>query len=113
MWHFGSVKYYNNVTRNLDVFVCCSEISVSVIVEHEWHIGIIRAFCLTWENLLSFSVPKGTEKIVELRFASGDQYPSWHYVALNPNKAHACDGLAIPVFQMCSDSICKLLSIIF
>ena len=28
------------------MFRSCSEIDVSVIVKHEQHIGIIRAFCL-------------------------------------------------------------------
>ena len=32
-----------------------------------------------WGNLLSLSVPQGTEKITELWFAKGDQYTDWHY----------------------------------
>ena len=43
------------------MLVCCSEISISVIVKYVQHIGIIRAFCLPEGDLLSFSVPGGTE----------------------------------------------------
>ena len=32
---------------------------------------IIRAFCLPWGDLLSFSRPGGTEKIAGLQFARG------------------------------------------
>ena len=48
------------------MFVGCSEISISVIVKHVQQIGIVRAFCLPGENLISFSVPEGTEKIAGL-----------------------------------------------
>ena len=41
------------------------EISISVIVKHVQHVGIISAFCLRG----------GTEKIAGLWFARGDQYP--------------------------------------
>ena len=30
-------------------------------------------------DLISLSVPGGTEKIAELWFARDDQYPGWHY----------------------------------
>ena len=33
----------------------------------------------SWDNLLSFSVPWGTEKITESRFARGISYTGWHY----------------------------------
>ena len=51
------------------MFVGCSEISTSVIVKHKQHMEIIRAFCLPGgrgggEDLLSFSVPEGTEKLL-------------------------------------------------
>ena len=61
------------------MFPSCSEITTSVIVKHVEHVGIIRAFCLHAMDVLSFSVPGGTEKIVGLWFAKGDQYPGWHY----------------------------------
>ena len=57
------------------MFAGCSEISISVIVKHEQHIGIIRVICLPGGLILSFSVPGGTEKIAGLWFARGDQYP--------------------------------------
>ena len=46
MWHFGFVKslHLNNITKNKDVFVGCSEISISVIVKDKENIGIIRTF---------------------------------------------------------------------
>ena len=50
------------------MFLCFSEINISVIVKHGQHNGIIRAFC-AWGNLLSFLVPWGTEQITELWFA--------------------------------------------
>ena len=51
----------------------CSEISISVIVKHVQHIGIIRAFCLPGGggDLLSFSLHGGTKKIAGLWFAGG------------------------------------------
>ena len=52
------------------MFLCFSEINISVIVEHGQHNGIIRAFC-AWGNLLSFLVPWGTEQITELWLARG------------------------------------------
>ena len=58
-----------SLTRNWDVFVGCSETSVSVTVKHVQHIVLIRTFCL----------PGGTEEIAGLWFAWGDQYPGWHY----------------------------------
>ena len=57
------------------MFVGCSEISVSVIVKHVQHIGIVRAFFLPGENLISFSVPEGTEKIAGLWLAKGESVP--------------------------------------
>ena len=50
------------------MFVGCSEINTNVIVKHEQHIGIIRAF-FALGNLLSFLVPRGLEKITGLWFA--------------------------------------------
>ena len=44
------------------MFAVSSEISLSVIVKHKQHIGIIRAFCLLGGT---FSVPGATEKIAE------------------------------------------------
>ena len=38
------------------MFAGCSEIGVSVIAKHGQHVGIIRAFCQSWGNLLRFSV---------------------------------------------------------
>ena len=55
------------------MFPNCSEITISVIVKHVQHVGIIRAFCLHAMDV--FSVPAGTEKIVGLWFAKGDRYP--------------------------------------
>ena len=46
------------------MFVCCSEISVNDIVKHVQHVGIISACSLPWADLLSFSVPEGTKKIL-------------------------------------------------
>ena len=51
------------------MFVCCSEISINVIVKHAQHVGIISACSLPWADLLSFSVSHGTEKISGLWFA--------------------------------------------
>ena len=56
---FVLLNHLNNV-------VGCSEISISVIVKHVQHIGIIRVFCLDWGNLLGFLVLGGTEKIAGL-----------------------------------------------
>ena len=36
----------NDITRNLNLFVGCSETSLSVTVKHIQHVGIIRAFYL-------------------------------------------------------------------
>ena len=52
----------------------CSEISISVIVEHVKHVGIIRAFCLLG-GLIKFSSACGRQKVAGLWFARGDQYP--------------------------------------
>ena len=38
-----------------------------------------QGFLSAWGNLLSFSMPGGTEKIAGLWFAREDQYPGWHY----------------------------------
>ena len=46
------------------MFVGCSEISTSVIVKHVPHVGIIRAFCLFFGDLLSFSVTGRQEKLL-------------------------------------------------
>ena len=52
----------------------CSEISISVIVKHVKHVGIVRAFCLLG-GLIKFSSACGRQKIAGLWFARGDQYP--------------------------------------
>ena len=40
-------------------YVSEHEIVVTVIVKHLKHIGTIRAFCLSWGDLLSFLVSGG------------------------------------------------------
>ena len=71
------------------MLVSCSEISISVIVKYVQHIGIIRAFCLPEGELLSFSVPGGTEKNPDgLRFAGekgggGGGLSTWAFEPLN------------------------------
>ena len=45
------------------MFADCSEISISVIVKHVQHGGIIIAFLSAWGDLLSFPAPWGREKI--------------------------------------------------
>ena len=47
---------------------------MSVIVEHVQNIWITRAIFVCLWDLLSFSVPAGTEKNTRLCFAKGDQY---------------------------------------
>ena len=54
------------------MLVSCSEISISVIVKYVQHIGIIRAFCLPEGELLSFSVPGGTEKNPDVAVCWGE-----------------------------------------
>ena len=72
------LNHLNNVSSNWDVFVGCSEISISVIVKHVHNIRIIRAF--VWlGGLVKFSSAWATEKIAGLWFARGDQYLGWHY----------------------------------
>ena len=39
----------------------------------------LSKFLVCLGDLLSFSVPGGTEKIAGLWFAKGGQYPGWHY----------------------------------
>ena len=51
------------------MFVGYSEIIVHVIVEHVQFGCKLLGFLSTWGELLSFSVPVGTEKIAELWFA--------------------------------------------
>ena len=51
------------------MFVGCSYISF--ILNMCKVLQIIRAFCLPWGDLLSFSRPGGTEKIAGLQFARG------------------------------------------
>lgn len=58
------------------MFVGYSEISMSVIVKHVRHIGIVRAFGLPGVNLINFSVSGGTENIAGLWFAKGESVPS-------------------------------------
>ena len=53
------------------MFVGCSEITVSVIVKHDQHIGIIRTFCVPEATYFSFSATRVTEKIAEFWFARG------------------------------------------
>ena len=56
------------------MIIGCSEISISVIVKHVQHVGIIRAFvCLGGLN--KFFSAWGDRKIACLWFARGDQYP--------------------------------------
>ena len=49
----------NSITRNYNVFVGCSEISIYVIVKHLKYVGIPWACSLPGADLLSFSVPGG------------------------------------------------------
>ena len=65
------LNHSNNVARNWVVFVGCSEISISVIAKHVQDVGIIRAFFYLGGLV---SMPGGTQKIVGLRFARGDNY---------------------------------------
>ena len=54
------------------MLVGISVIGISVIVKHVQQVRIIRAFCLLGVDLLSFSVPRWTEKIAGLGFARGE-----------------------------------------
>ena len=56
------------------MFVCCSEISISVIVKYTQQIGIIMVFCLAW-GLLKIFGAWGAEKTAGLWFARANQYP--------------------------------------
>ena len=51
------------------MFVCCSEISISVTVKHMKHNEIIGPFCLPRGDFLSFLSGWGTENITGLWFA--------------------------------------------
>ena len=51
------------------MFVVCSEISISVIVKHVQHIGIIRVFCLP--GMGGGGGGGGGKKIAGLWFACG------------------------------------------
>ena len=54
------------------MFVGCSEISISVIVKHVQHVGIIRVFCLPGGLNKFFSAWGGeAEKFAGLWFARG------------------------------------------
>ena len=53
------------------MFVGCFEINVNVTVKHVQHVEVILTCSLPWADLLSFSVPEGTEKIAGLWFARG------------------------------------------
>ena len=65
-----------------------SEISISVIVKHVKHVGIIMAFCLLG-GLIKFFSACGKQKIAGLWFARGDQYPGWHYDTVVCGPMHA------------------------
>ena len=54
------------------------------------HVEIIWSFCVLGGDLLSFSVPGGTEKMDGLWFAKGDQQPSIHYIT---------DRIILPFYQ--------------
>ena len=51
------------------MFVGCSVVNVNVVDKHVQHVRIIGVCSLPWVDLLSFSVPEGTEKISGLWFA--------------------------------------------
>ena len=51
------------------MFVGCFEININVTVKHVQHVEVILTCSLPWVDLLSFSVPEGTEKIAGLWFA--------------------------------------------
>ena len=53
----------------------CISLSISVIVKHVQHIGIIGAFCLPGGTCYVFSVPGATEKITGLRFTREGSVP--------------------------------------
>ena len=63
------------------MLVSCSEINVSVIVKYVQHIGIIRAFCLPEGDLLSFSVPGGTENKPAGLWFAGEKGEGWEGVS--------------------------------
>ena len=65
------LNHSNNITRNKDVFVDCSEISINVIVKHGQHVGIICVCSPPGMGLLRFSVPGGTEKLLGCGFLGG------------------------------------------
>ena len=74
--HWFCVKSLQDVTRNQAVFVGCSEIGVSVISKYVQHTEITRALCLPRGDLLSFSVPGGTEKIAGSYLSRQQSIPS-------------------------------------
>ena len=39
------LNHLNNVIRNQDACIGCSEIGIGVIVKHVKHLGTFRAFC--------------------------------------------------------------------
>ena len=55
------------------MLVGCSEISISVIVKHVQHVGIIRVFVCLGGLTIFFQCLGGPEEIVGLWFARGDQ----------------------------------------
>ena len=59
------------------MFVGCSEISISVIVKHVQHIGIIRAFCLPGETCQVFQCPGRQKNLLDCGLLVGDQYPDY------------------------------------
>ena len=66
----------NNVARNLDVFVGCSEISKSVTVKHMQLVGIDRAFCLPGWTCWVFQCLGGQKKLLGCGLLGRDLYPS-------------------------------------
>ena len=81
------LNHLSNVTRNLDVFVGCSEISISVTVKHVQNNGLISRLFVYLGELAKFFSVWGPEKIAGLWFAFGEggghQYPGWYYVDIS------------------------------
>ena len=65
----------NSITRNYNVFIGCSEISIYVIVKHLKYVGITWSCSLPWADLLSFSVPGGNRKNCWVVVCQGDSVP--------------------------------------
>ena len=60
------------------MFVGCSEVSISVIIKHVQHIGIIRAFYLSGGTYKVFQYLNGgwQKQLLGYGFLGGDQYPA-------------------------------------